>query len=47
MILRWGVGCASRLMARVYPAWRETPARDGLAPANRLILPIPILTITN
>ena len=47
MILGRGIGCARRLMAWARPAWGETPARDGLAPANRLILPIPIITIQN
>ena len=38
---------SSRLVGWAWPAWGETPARDGLAPANRLSLPIPIVTITN
>jgi len=42
-----GRGCASRLMAWARPARGETPAREGLAPPNRLILPNPIITIIN
>jgi hypothetical protein len=39
------MGYARRLMDRACPAWRVTPVRDSLAPANQFILPIPITTI--
>jgi hypothetical protein len=42
-----GIGRARRLMARVCPVWRGTPALDGHVPASRLILPFPIITITD